>query len=225
MTRSIIIAPDEFYHVYNRGVEKRKVFLSRTDYDRFVALLYLANQTEPADLKYQGKSFSEITENRAGEPLVAIVAYCMMPNHFHLLLREVIDGGVARFMQKLTTGYTMYFNKRNERRGALFEGTYKAKHAEEDRYLRYLISYIHLNPVKLLDREWKTNGIRDRDGAERFLEKYEYSSYLDYFYFDKIRPQKKIIEQEIGLELFESSGDFKQCTTEWLTYSTEQNKV
>ena len=157
MTRQIIIAPEEFYHVYNRGVEKRKAFLSRADYERFVALLYLANQTEPADLKYQGVSIVEITEDRAGEPLVEIVAYCLMPNHFHLLLREKIEGGIARFMQKLTTGYTMYFNKRNERSGALFQGTYKASHVHDDRYFRYLISYIHLNLVKLIDPLWKEN--------------------------------------------------------------------
>ena len=193
MTRSIIIAPDEFYHVYNRGVEKRTVFCKRADYERFVVLLYLANQNKPADLKYQGRSFSEITEARGGEPLVDIISYCLMPNHFHLLVRELEDGGIGKFMQKLTTGYTMYFNKRNERRGALFEGTYKARHADEDRYLRYLISYIHLNPVKLFDRKWNENGIQDRIGAERFLERYEYSSYLDYS--GKARPQKKVIEQ------------------------------
>jgi putative transposase len=146
-----------------------------------------------------------------------------MPNHFHLLLREVTEGGIALFMQKLTTGYTMYFNKRHERSGSLFEGTYKARHADEDCYLRYLISYIHLNPIKLFDHKWKENGIQDRVGAERFLEKYEYSSYLDYF--GKKRLQSKLLEQDIGLELFESLGDFKQCTAEWLTYSAEQNKV
>ncbi len=223
MTRSIIIAPDEFYHLYNRGVEKRTVFRKRADYERFVALLYLANQNEPADLKYQGRSFSEITETREGAPLVDIVAYCLMPNHFHLLVRELEEGGTSKFMQKLTTGYTMYFNKRYERSGALFEGTYKARHADEDRYLRYLISYIHLNPIKLFDRGWKESGIRDRSGAERYLDLYEYSSYLDYT--GKKRPQAKILEQNIGTEVFESAGDFKRCTTEWLTYSAEQNKV
>src|SRR3989344_5409058 len=105
MTRQIQIAPEEFYHLYNRGVEKRKVFLRRADYERFEALLYLANQTEPADLKYQGRSFAEIYDARAGNPLVEIVAYCLMPNHFHLLVRECVEGGIPKFMQKSTTGY------------------------------------------------------------------------------------------------------------------------
>ncbi len=223
MTRQINIAPNEFYHVYNRGVEKRKTFLSRVDYERFIALLYLANQTEPADLKYQGESIAEVTEDRAGEPLVEIVAYCLMPNHFHLLLREIIEGGTARFMQKLTTGYTMYFNKRNERSGALFQGTYKASHVHDDRYFRYLVSYIHLNPVKLIDPLWKENGIKNRAQAEKYLSEYVYSSYRDYL--SEVRPYGRLLDREVIQELFPSAGDFYECVTEWLTYSAEQNKV
>ena len=107
MARQTQIAPEEFYHLYNRGVEKRKTFIGRADYERFEALLYLANQTEPADLKYQGSSFTEIREARTGDPLVEIVAYCLMPSHFHLLVREHVEGGIAKFMQKLTTAFTL----------------------------------------------------------------------------------------------------------------------
>lgn len=217
MARHIQIAPEEFYHLYNRGVEKRKVFLHRADYERFETLLYLANQTKPADLKYQGRSFAEIREARAGDPLVEIVAYCLMPNHFHLLVRECVEGGIARFMQKLTTGYTMYFNKRNERSGALFEGTYKARHVPDDRYFRYLVSYIHLNPIKLFDPKWKENGIRDYAEAERYLEHYAHSSYLDYAGRERI--QALILEKKTLLDIFRSVGDFKICVTEWLTYN------
>jgi putative transposase len=223
MTRPINIAPDEFYHVYNRGVEKRKVFLIRADYERFIALLYLANQTGPADLKHQGTTIAEITEERAGEPLVAVIAFCPMPNHFHLLLREKAEGGIARFMQKLTTGYTMYFNKRNERSGALFQGTYKATHVHNDRYFRYLVSYIHLNPVKLIDPVWKENGIKNLDQTEEFLSKYAYSSYRDYS--DEIAPYGRVLEKEIMNELFPSASDFHECVTEWLTYNAERDKV
>lgn len=219
MTRQIQIAPEEFYHLYNRGVEKRKTFLCSADYERFEALLYLANQSGPVDLKYQGRSFVEMGEVRAGEPLVEVVAYCLMPNHFHLLVREGAEGGIARFMQKLTTGYTMYFNKRNGRSGALFEGTYKARHVSDDRYFRYLISYIHLNPVKLFDSKWKENGIKNQVGAEQYLVCYEHSSYLDYM--GKDRAQGIILEKKTLVDIFPAAGDFKTCVTEWLTYSTQ----
>lgn len=222
MTRSIQIAPKEFYHLYNRGIEKRKIFLRHSDYDRFVALLYLANQTDPADLKYQGRSFAEITGTRTGDQLVDIVVYCLMPNHFHLLARERIEGGIAKFMQKVTTGYTMYFNKKNERTGSLFQGTYKASHVDDDRYFRYLVSYIHLNPVKLIDPKWKEYGIKNLAKAEHFLQRFQYSSYRDYL--EENRPQEILLEKNLFAE-FLAPSELKECVTEWLTYSTEQNKV
>src|SRR3989344_2776781 len=120
MARTFSFAPDEFYHIYNRGTEKRNIIMSRSDQDRFLSLLYFANQNEPADLKLQGSTLSKIIEKKIGTPLVEIVAYCLMPNHFHLLIREVEEGGISKFMQKVTTGYTMYFNKRHDRSGSLF---------------------------------------------------------------------------------------------------------
>ena len=219
MARTFSFAPGEFYHVYNRGTEKRNIFMSRSDRDRFLALLYLANQSDPADLKLQGRTLLEIVERRTSALLVEIVAYCLMPNHFHLLIRELEEGGISKFMQKITTGYTMYFNKKNERSGALFQGKFKATHVADDRYLRYLISYIHLNPVKLIEPKWKETGIADKARAERYLETYAQSSYLDYL--DKKRPEGMILSREALPEYFSSGTDFKTFVTEWLTYSTK----
>ena len=219
MTRTISFAPGEFYHVYNRGTEKRNIFMSRADRDRFLALLYLANQDEPVDLKLQGSTLLEIVEERAGAPLVEIAAYCLMPNHFHLLIRELEDGGISKFMQKLTTGYTMYFNKKYERNGALLQGRFKATHVADDRYMRYLISYIHLNPVKLIEPKWKETGIVNKVVAEKYLETYTQSSYLDYL--DKERPEGIILTREALPGYFSSGADFKTFVTEWLTYKAE----
>lgn len=219
MARSFSFAPGEFYHIYNRGTEKRDIFTSHADYGRFLALLYFANQTDAADLKLQGSTLSETIEERAGIPLVEIAAYCLMPNHFHLLIRELEEGGISKFMQKLTTGYTMYFNKRHERSGSLFQGKFKATHVSDDRYLRYLISYIHLNPVKLIEPKWKETRIADKERAERYLEAYASSSYLDYL--GKERPERMILSREALPEYFSSGIDFKTFVTEWLTYSPE----
>ncbi len=219
MTRLIDFGPGEYYHLYNRGTEKRNIFLEKNDYDRFLALLYLANQIGPTELKLQGRTLEEISEPRKGGRLVDIVVYCLMPNHFHLLVRECQDGGISKFMQKLTTGYTMYFNKKNERSGALFQGKFKATHAADDRYLRYLVSYIHLNPVKIIEPKWKETGITDKVRAERYLESYASSSYLDYL--GKQRPEGIILTREALPEYFSSSTDFKTFVTEWLTYGIE----
>lgn len=219
MTRTFSFAPGEFYHIYNRGTEKRNVFASRADWNRFLALLYLANQNEPADLKLQGSTLLEITEQRTGAPLVEIVAYCLMPNHFHLLLREIEEGGISKFMQKLTTGYTVYFNKKNDRSGSLFQGRFKATHVVDDRYLHYLISYIHLNPMKLIEPKWKETGIADRANAEQYLAQYEPSSYRDYL--GEKRVENMILAMDALPGYFDSGMEFKELVTEWLTYATE----
>src|SRR3989344_8417316 len=113
MERKIIFSEGEFYHLYNRGVEKRPIFSDRNDRERFLRLLFIANSTEPFDFReIADKKYSEIDR---GELLVAIGAYCLMPNHFHLLIREIVPAGISLFMGKLATGYSMYFNKRHGR--------------------------------------------------------------------------------------------------------------
>lgn len=219
MARTFLFAPGEFYHIYNRGTEKRNVFMSRADRNRFMALLYFANQNEPVDLKLQGSTLLGTVEKRIGAPIVEIVAYCLMLNHFHMLIRELEEGGISKFMQKLTTGYTMYFNKKYERNGSLFQGRFKATHVADDIYLRYLISYIHLNPIKLIEPKWKEAGIANKVRAEQYLETYVSSSYLDYL--GKERPEGMILAREALPEYFSSGTDFKTFVTEWLTYGPE----
>lgn len=161
----------------------------------------------------------ELSGKREGEPLVAIVAYCLMPNHFHLLVHELQEGGLSKFMQKVITGYTMYFNKKNDRNGSLFQGKFKATHVADDRYLRYLISYIHLNPVKLIEPKWKETGITNRTAAEEYLAQYGPSSYRDYL--NETRIENAIISPDVLPEYFDSSMEFKELVTEWLTYEPD----
>lgn len=153
-----------------------------------------------------------------GTPLVDICAYCLMPNHFHLIIRERENNGISRFMQKLLTGYTMYFNKRYERSGNLFQGKFKAKHIDNDEYLKYLISYVHLNPIKLIDQKWKENGIKNKKQSEKYLGKYSYSSYLDYIGLTRV--ENKIINKSSLPEYFETIKDFETNVTEWLSYNS-----
>lgn len=137
----VIFANEEYYHIYNRGVEKRQIFSSNGDYRRFYGYLTEFNDVNPAWKV-------GVLENRgltSNEPLVEIVAYCINPNHFHLILRQVRDKGITEFMRKLGTGYTMYFNKRYERSGVLFQGKFKAAHIDSNEYLLYLSAYVNCN--------------------------------------------------------------------------------
>lgn len=214
MTRNIEFSLGEFYHVLNRGSNKIDIFLSKSEYRRFQKLLYVCNNTEPIVFKtVQGLALDEI---KRGEPLVDIGAYCLMSNHFHLILRERVGGGISLFMGKLLTAYSMYFNKMNNRTGTLFEGPFKATHADSDEYLKYLFSYIHLNPVKIIDSEWKENGLADLALAKQHLAEYPYSSYLDYV--GNSREERIILNKSAFPEYFSSFKEFDEFINEWLNY-------
>jgi putative transposase len=219
MTRNISFAPGEFYHIYNRGTDKRKIFLRAQDYLRFLSLLYIANSTLTVDLKQQGSTLSEILATNKGESLVDICAYCLMPNHFHIILRENRDNGISKFMQKLTTAYTMYFNKLNSRTGSLLQGRFKAEHANNDEYLSYLIAYLHLNPIKLFEPKWKELGIKDKKWAETFLKNYKYSSFLDYSEQES-RVESKILNKHALPEYHKLPRDFSASINEWLSWKS-----
>lgn len=165
---------NEYYHIYNRGVEKRNIFLDKKDYFHFLKLLYVCNSSKSITLRNIGEQF-----NRGGT-IVDIGAYCLMPNHFHLLCKEKINSGITMFMKKLLTAYAMYFNKKYKRSGILFQGRFKSEHADDDRYLKYLYSYIHLNPAKLKNAKWKESQINKVDELFVFIKNYPYSSIYEY---------------------------------------------
>ncbi len=216
--RKVPFAQGEYYHIYNRGNSKQKIFRDKKDYKRFIKLLFLSNGEENFKIQFIGNQ--SIYKCHKGKPLVGIGAYCLMPNHFHLLLTSIKDGeegnGVSKFMQKLTTAYSMYYNNKYHRTGSLFEGKFKAEHLNDDRYLKYIFSYIHLNPLKLIDRGWKENGTKDKQQAEKFLLGYKYSSYQDYLGVK--REEKIILNTKIFPDYFPNPKSFKNEITEWLTY-------
>jgi len=222
MQRKIDFSVGEYYHIYSRGTDKRSIFLEQNDYQRFKILLYACNSIKPVDMsKYfrGGRKFSEIFKKKGDTNLVDIGVYCLMPNHFHILVKEKIEGGITKFVVKLLTAYSMYFNKKNDRTGTLFESKFKAKHVNTDEYLKYLFAYIHLNPVKIIDSSWKENGIKDRENTKNYLNKYSFSSYLDYQGIN--RPESKIINSEVFPEYFIKEKDFNIFINEWLYLSKE----
>ena len=184
MYRKTPFMENEHYHIYSRGVEKRKIFLNDRNYDRFVALLYIMNQ----DVAFRMDNFLqthknnllEIFNEKRKEKLVSILGYCLMPNHFHLILYEFKEGGISKFMGKLLTAYSMYFNTKYERSGPLFTRPFRSKHISNESQYMYLFSYLHLNPISRIEKSWKEDGVKNKQEAERFLQTYKYSSYPDF---------------------------------------------
>jgi putative transposase len=219
MRRTFSFATDEYYHIYNRGTDKRIIFLDSHDYNRFIVLLHLCNSKDPVDidkLLRGGQTFPDLIDLEIKERLVDIGAYCLMPNHFHILVKEINENGISVFMKKLATAYSMYFNKKYNRTGGLFEGSFKAKHVNEDSYLKYLFAYINLNPIKLVDPKWKENGIEDKVKAEKYLLNYRYSSYLDFLNIK--RKENKILNNETFPQYFQESKQFMDFINDWIDY-------
>jgi len=175
------LAIDEWYHCYNRGVDKRQIFDNEDDANRFMMLLYLCNSSKPVALYDMHKpELQKAFQEDRDDSLVAIGAFCLMPNHYHLLIKEIIDGGITSFMRKIGTAYTMYFNAKYERVGHLFCGQFRSRHVMNDRYFQKVLQYIHCNPAELYESGWKSGRVRSMSLLEKKLLAYQYSSLAGY---------------------------------------------
>ncbi|MCK5357108.1 MAG: transposase [Elusimicrobiales bacterium] len=202
---------DQIYHIYNRGVDKRIVFSEETDYVRFIHDLYEFNDIKPA------AKYSEVQlPNIYGEDrkcLVDIIAFCLMPNHFHLMLRAKTDNGISEFMRKIGTGYTNHFNQKYNRTGALFQGKYKIVHIEKESHFLHLPFYIHANPLNLMYPEWKEKKIKNYKHAFSFLKKYRWSSFLDY---SGMKNFPSLIQKDFLNGIINNPEDFSSMFMDWL---------
>lgn len=159
-----IYIENAYYHVYNRGVEKRKIFIDRQDYGTFLYLLrYYLEPLKNEDIKQT---------NRSLRKEISLLCYCLMPNHFHLLVKQHTINGMTKLLRAVCTNYVSYFNRKYSRIGPLYQGKYKAALIDNDPYLLHLSRYIHLNPIEL-DRvgPWK--------GSDP-IEDFPYSTYTYY---------------------------------------------
>ena len=211
---------EQIYHIYNRGVEKRSIFLEDNDYFRFIHNLFEFNDEMPAQNIYYRNLYEvgprkvrKSRENHERKLLIEILAFCLMPNHFHLLVKQKVDNGISKFVQKLSTGYSMYFNQKYKRVGPLFQGKFKAVLVDEENHFIHLPFYIHLNPLDLIAPEWRNREIEDYQKALKFLKFYRWSSYLDYI-GEKNFPS--VTQRDFLLDFFGDSQNYKVQTEQWL---------
>lgn len=180
---------DEYYHVFNRGVGQMSIFLNRIDYKHFLKATFYYQIEGP---KPKFSIFAPTTTKLdKSKKIIEIISYCIMPNHFHFLLRQERDGGVIEFVRKLCDSYAKYFNIKNSRVGPLFQGEFKAVHVGTEEQLIHLSRYIHLNPlVSYITAD---------------LEPYRWSSYREFLGLE----DAKLCMKEIILSHFKSPDDYK----------------
>ena len=197
--RKFTFTNNEYYHIYNRGVDKRTVFEDTEDLERFLLSLTDFNSPEAIGSIY-GNSFKK--ELVSEGLLVNIIAYCLNPNHFHLILEQTSDKGVEKFMQRLGTGYTMYFNNKYKRNGTLFQGRFKAKHINNNEYLIPLSVYVNLN-----------NRIHQLGGSTSKLVDLVKNSWEEYTNSDF---HETFCKKDIILDQFKNKADYKKFALDLL---------
>jgi putative transposase len=211
----------ELWHVLNRGVDQRKIFLDDRDRFRFVHGLLLFNTSLPATnttFLLTSKNIDFVSRYRSEEKIVDVHGWCLMDNHYHLLLSEKVDEGITTFLRKLNIGYAKYFNEKYRRTGSLFQGRTKKILIENDAHFLHILNYIHLNPLdrskKLAD--WRTKGISSMRAAKALLNDYPWSSYKDYLGKGKFGD---LLTKNVFIEAY---GDIEHALN---TYSAEESPV
>ncbi|MEX2029152.1 MAG: transposase [Candidatus Paceibacterota bacterium] len=144
--RKQALVTGEYYHIYNRGVDKRDIFSDKKDLLRFVESMREFNRIDGVvSLSNLRKTQIESKALSRADPLVSFIAFCLNPNHFHFIVKQLVDGGIAKFMQKLQGGYTYYFNVKNSRAGSLFQGTFKSQIIVDENYFNKTLGYVNKN--------------------------------------------------------------------------------
>lgn len=232
----------EIYHIVVKGIDENILFKDINDHYRGVFSIYEFNNAKQVVIKERRKARAKIkkqikkvsqefqktikevttrdpTSGDLRDKLVEVLAFCIMPNHIHLLVRQLVDGGITKFMKKLNGGYGGYFNRKYGRKGYVFQNRFTAVHIKTEDQLKVVFVYIHTNPVSLIEPKWKEIGIKNPEKAIEFLEnKYRWSSYPDYI-GKKNFPS--VTDREFILKIMDRERGCKEFVDAWIKYKGE----
>lgn len=217
------------YHIIQRGIEKRRIFMKPQDYSRFTLGLEFFNRegfNDIWDLIVKGGSVPPLERIKAERAkkrrsLVELMAFVLMPNHFHLIIREIKRNGTALFMKKMG-GYSTYFNKQYKRVGPLFQSRYKAIEVRTEDQLGNLFVYVHTNPVELHDSKWKEFKVENKGNAINWLESYKWSSYHDY---TGARMFPEITDRDFFLNFYGGGRNCRKAVEDWISFKAENAEL
>jgi len=213
--RKISLSNGEYYHIFNRGVDKRKIFLDKDDFNRFFQSIREFNSLDPIGSIYEN-SFKKSLGDRVSKldkegKLVEFISYCLNPNHYHFILEQVADKGIEKFMHRLGVGYTMFFNRKYNRTGALFQGKFKAVHIDSNEYLLYLSAYVNLND--------RVHSLGDR------VSKSSWGEYVGGNDKKEIKDKNNLCKKDIILDQFKNIDEYKSFAKEALEIIKENKEM
>jgi len=211
---------NEIYHVTVRRQDGRLMFRDDDDYHRAVVSLTVFNDRQSVSIwnqrrrLVQGQTLHKI-------PLVEILAFCLMPNHMHLLLRQIVDGGISKFMQKFGSGYSRHYCEKypQKTRGHFFQNRFHSVHINNDDQLRTVFVYIHTNPIAVIMPNWKDQGVKNYRQALNFLSsQYRWSSYWDYLGRSNF---SAVTNRDFLLAVMGGNVNCQQAVNDWLNHKVD----
>lgn len=228
--RNTKFVPGEYYHIYSRTILNVPEFKNYQNADKLFKTFLLANSTN------SGRAFDYLRNDRSpklekaieiakdGKRLVDILCYVIMPDHYHLLIKELKNSGITNFIRKCNISIAKYINIKNNRRGTLFESRFQSKHIDSNEYLLHLSVYIHLNPLDFISgRDWRENKLKDWPSIKNKLIQYPWSSLRSFLNEDDKNPI--ISGEEIILSQFNSRNEYESFLREWAEEGFEVDKI
>lgn len=223
------------YHITLRRIDDSLLFKNIDDYYRGIFSIYEFNTTKPTTIQNRRKIRAAIKKvikkkNRGRvsiiiderDKLVEVLAFCFMPNHVHLLIKQLKDGGITKFMSKVGTGYAGYFNRKYKRKGYVFQNRFLSVRIKDNDQLETIFVYIHTNPVALVEPGWKEKGVKNPKKAAKFLENYKWSSYPDYL---SKKNFPSVTERDFILKVMGGERGCRKFVNGWLNYKGEIRKL
>jgi len=217
---------DGIYHVILRGLDDNLIFKDINDYYRGIFSIYEFNNAKSIEIRKRRKARrKEKKIEKSGSPssapfdkrdkLVEVLCFCFMPNHIHLLIKQLKDEGIMKFMRKAGTGYAKYFNGKYKRKGYVFQNRFRSVCVRDDKQLQTVFNYIHLNPASLIEPGWKETGIKNQTGVIDFLKDYKWSSYKDYIGENNF---PSVTERNLISEFLGGFGGCSLSLKNWIEY-------
>lgn len=227
----------ENYHIVMRAIDDNLIFKDTNDYFRGIFCLYEFNNSKPVNISIRRRN--RVVEKKREKSIdigsrtisfidsrnkfVDILAFCFMPNHIHLLVKQIRDGGISKFMQKVGIGLGKYFNRKYKRKGHVFQDTFKSVNIKNDNQFVATTSYIFTNPIALIEPGWKKKGIRNYSTEEvvNFLENYKWSSYQDCI---GVKNFPSVTQREFLLEMTNGSEGLRDIIKNWIEHKKDMAK-
>lgn len=216
----------EIYHITLRAIDNNLIFKDIDDYYRGIFSIYEFNNTQPIKIRERRKIRARLKKAAAAPSCVVdkrdrpvdILLFCLMPNHIHLLTKQLKSGGIEKFMRKVGTGYAGYFNKKYNRKGYVFQNRFSAVRIKNQEQLKTVFVYIHTNPIALAEPNWKEKGIKNPKKIIKFLKNYKWSSYLDYLGRKNF---PSVTERKFILKVMNEERNCKEFVDSWVKLKKE----